>query len=240
MEGYQYLTFDIQVPSDWPVQEIRNEISLIAHNAIMRYLFGEEVIVTVRNIPALVTQHESGIVYVFKKIEEILGDTYKIDLITPSDISLIVPTREGLNNVQNVSIPLNAENLQFHLLDLKLFQTVSKDQEITIAVPNIRRILQIWQITGNNVHSCILKSTYHNIRTMEISSVLKKLTVKPDPTICLVKSAEDECKILCFDQIPKRERCYWEYVGPWMGFCAIFISLPLLFYCILKITGHLF
>lgn len=70
MEGYQYLTFDIQVPSDWPVQEIRNEISLIAHNATMRYLSGEEVIVTLRNISTLVTQHDSGIGYVFKKTGE--------------------------------------------------------------------------------------------------------------------------------------------------------------------------
>ncbi|XP_061725178.1 uncharacterized protein LOC133531091 [Cydia pomonella] len=195
MEGYQTIVFGIQVPSAWPCEEIRSEILKAVRNAIVHHLDEEQVVLTINNISTKPIQNDSGIGYLFQIIEEIPENSYKIELILPSEILLI--SGEERNHIS-----VETENLKFHSLDMELVQEMPGRGEITIAVPDICKILKIRGVTGDFIHQAIFKTTYQKIKIMGLSKVLHQFTFNPDPTIFGKKITENEMKIICFDQIP--------------------------------------
>lgn len=70
MDRYQFLTLEIKVPSDWPVQGIHDQIMEVVQTAIAYYLSGQQVIATIGNVSALVTEEDSVSRYFFKRVLE--------------------------------------------------------------------------------------------------------------------------------------------------------------------------
>ena len=70
MMEYQYLTPEIQVPQEWPIELNPALFIDILRKAIMIYLKGRRVIVNVGVVSALVTEDKKKTEYLFEKTEE--------------------------------------------------------------------------------------------------------------------------------------------------------------------------
>lgn len=70
MSEYQYLTSEIQVPKEWPVEIARQLFVHFVENAITRHRRGQRVVITIENVSALVTKIENKPKYLLERIEE--------------------------------------------------------------------------------------------------------------------------------------------------------------------------
>ncbi|KAG8033949.1 hypothetical protein G9C98_008430 [Cotesia typhae] len=70
MSEYQYLTSEIQVPKEWQVDIARQVFVDFVKNAIIRYRRGQRVVITIKNVSALITKVENEPKYLLEKIEE--------------------------------------------------------------------------------------------------------------------------------------------------------------------------
>ncbi len=71
MSEYQYLTSEIQVPKEWPVEVGRNMIIHIVQDAIDHHEFkGQQTVLTIEKVSALVTANKNKPGYLLEKIEE--------------------------------------------------------------------------------------------------------------------------------------------------------------------------
>ncbi|XP_061717526.1 uncharacterized protein LOC133525241 [Cydia pomonella] len=151
---YQNMSFEREVPTEWPFQQFRNEILKMTLRATLHHSADQQVILTTNNVSALLTSNETGTRYIFRKIEELPDEFFQMHLIIPSEIMMLF-------NGETSLIPIEAENLGFHSRNLE------RRREITIAVPNFRRILEMRNIVGNQIYRSAFMSAYQNIGIME-------------------------------------------------------------------------
>ena len=70
MSGYQFLTSEIQVPEEWPVEGGRAMFKDIIERAIILHCSGERVVVRIEAVSALITEDENQRGYRLERIEE--------------------------------------------------------------------------------------------------------------------------------------------------------------------------
>lgn len=68
MSQYQYLTSEIQVPKEWPVEIARQLFVRFVENAITRHRRGQQVVITIENVSAIVIKVENKPKYLLERI----------------------------------------------------------------------------------------------------------------------------------------------------------------------------
>ncbi|ABK63361.1 hypothetical protein [Cotesia plutellae polydnavirus] len=170
MNEYQALTPEIQVPKEWPVDGIENIVTFLIQDAINCHRSGKKFVMTVDNVSAMVKDNAAKPGFVLKKIKEIKDeDTYRIDLIIPSKITILKRANIGPNDVKAESVEYLPMNLKFDHPIAKLISTSPERHMVATLVPDVEQILLLKGITGSERHDYTIRATYrvHNIKWLD-------------------------------------------------------------------------
>ncbi|AEE09488.1 conserved hypothetical protein [Cotesia vestalis bracovirus] len=170
MNEYQALTPEIQVPKEWPVDGIQNIVTFLIQDAINCHRSGKKFVMTVDNVSAMVKDNAAKPGFVLKKIKEIKDeDTYRIDLIIPSKITILKRANIGPNDVKAESVEYLPMNLKFDHPIAKLISTSPERHMVATLVPDVEQILLLKGITGSERHDYTIRATYrvHNIKWLD-------------------------------------------------------------------------
>ncbi|XP_044582816.1 uncharacterized protein LOC123263846 isoform X2 [Cotesia glomerata] len=255
MSEYQYLTSEIQVPKEWPVNIARQLFEHLVKNATIRHRKGQQVVVTIENVSAVVTKFKNKPGYILEKIEEIKDEsTYKIDLIFPAKV-VILPLKPGgihrreEESIQCLPIILKSD----HFISSMLVLNPKLHQVITVE-PNMEKILKLKGITGPEKYNYGFQTTYtirkikcldDNVRDIEPTpstsaepSTSAGSSTSAGPSTSQEQITDDEWNIMTYDKLSphKQFRCSWKAASPWICYLVNIVFIILLIYLCVILT----
>ncbi|XP_074114578.1 uncharacterized protein LOC141537474 [Cotesia typhae] len=140
MSEYQYLTSEIQVPKEWQVDIARQVFVDFVKNAIIRYRRGQRVVITIKNVSALITKVENEPKYLLEKIEEINDEgTFIMELILPSKIVMLPFQPHGIRRGEQEPVQCMPMVIKSNHIISPLIVLNSKSYKVLTLIPDVKK-----------------------------------------------------------------------------------------------------
>nr|AGO14407.1 BV12 family protein [Cotesia sesamiae Mombasa bracovirus] len=206
MSEYQYLTSEIQVPKEWQVEIARQLFVNFVKNAIIRYRRGQRVVITIKNVSALITKVENKPKYLLERIEEINDEgTFRMELILPSKIVMLPFQLHGIRRGEQESLQCMPMVVKSNDIISPLIVLNPESHKVLTLIPDVKKILKLKGITGPERYNYVFQTTY----TIQKNKWLKNSVLEIDPipstsagpSTSQEQVTDDEWTIVTYDRL---------------------------------------